>query len=317
MMESELPPFVRVPDTFSLVKRNHWVVMNEYDFARWEIEFPKGAMLDPRELWDYWKQVIQIGHEEAVFSITHMRMSKPTPDNEYGYVDISWESYVTRVEQLLAANDPVPLFGDIRRCDAAARLSHYDLSGNVVESNIGRNLSELLCALRPDAAERRGADGFQRFEDYLGFWRCPNPIDFRGKSARKWTREDIPSLSSEEFYEHGYELQAAYISICLPTDIWFPRVYGYMEDIERDEIFQEHEDGSYSLIKPGPYDFYQWFDNRELALVHTPRLNRFLQRVRQWTVECGGSWSIDRAACCDELLISDLLWNEDGIILDL
>jgi hypothetical protein len=314
MTESELPPFIRVPDTFiPPVKRNHWVVMNERDFAQWNIDFPKGAMLDPRELWDYLKQVMQIGHEEAVFSATQM----PDPDITDKYVDVSWEYYVTRVEQLLVAKTPVhPLWG-LKCCNAIARLSHYDLSGNVVESNVGYNLSELLCALRPDAAERRGAGGFRWFDDYLGRRRAPCPIVFRGKSARKWTREDIPSLSSEEFYEHGYELQAAYISIRLPTDIWFPRVYGYMEDIERDKIFQEHEDGSYSLIKPGPYDFYQWFDNRELALVHTPRLNRFLQRVRQWTVDCGGSWSIDRAACCDELIISDLLWNEDGIILDI
>jgi hypothetical protein len=313
MTESELPPFVKVPDTFiPPVKRNHWVVMNERDFAQWNIDFPKGAMLDPRELWDYLKQVMQIGHEEAVFSATQM----PDPDITDKYVDVSWEYYVTRVEQLLVANTPVhPLWG-LKCCNAIARLSHYDLSGNVVESNVGYNLSELLCALRPDEAERRWPSGNLVFDDYLGRRRAPCPIRWWGMGARKRKREDFPSFSDEEFYEHGHQFKEAYLRICLPTDIWFPRVNGYMEDIERDEIYHYDENGNYTLIKPGPYDFYQWFDNRELALVHTPRLNRFLQRVRQWTVECGGAWSIE-SADCHMSLFAEQLWNEDGIILDI
>ena len=59
-------------------------------------------------------------------------------------------------------------------------------------------------------------------------------------------------------------VRRAYVTIELPTDVWFPRTIGLLEE----------ESGTY--------------DNSALAACHTPRLNAFLQAVRraadEWTV---------------------------------
>ena len=68
--------------------------------------------------------------------------------------------------------------------------------------------------------------------------------------------------------------QEVRIQVRLDTDIWFPRVMGMLEDIPEDEL------------KP---DFY---DNRELAKRHTPRLNAFLNELRRSAVALGGRWEV-------------------------
>ncbi|NPD28919.1 hypothetical protein [Corallococcus exiguus] len=62
----------------------------------------------------------------------------------------------------------------------------------------------------------------------------------------------------------------------LETDIWFPRVVGMMEDEYADDLPPE-ADGLY--------------DNRALAERHTPRLNRFIDAVREQVLAEGGAWS--------------------------
>jgi hypothetical protein len=80
------------------------------------------------------------------------------------------------------------------------------------------------------------------------------------------------------------------ISISLDTDIWFPYVIGRLEKGE---------------MPVGGYD------NRELALCHTPRFNRFLANVRQLVLDYGGEWEIadDRMSYSSQI-------TETGIILD-
>ena len=68
-----------------------------------------------------------------------------------------------------------------------------------------------------------------------------------------------------------------YISIKLETDIWFPLVVGFLEDRE-------------------PFlNLENLFDNRELALQHTPRLNRFLSSVYNLVQELDGEWEMSES----------------------
>ncbi len=69
---------------------------------------------------------------------------------------------------------------------------------------------------------------------------------------------------------------AVQITISLGTDIWFPRVLGILEGDQP--------------LKPQPP---KWYDNRELASCHRPRLNRFLSTVRQLALELGGQWRLN------------------------
>ncbi len=81
------------------------------------------------------------------------------------------------------------------------------------------------------------------------------------------------------------------IRISLFCDIWFSLVGGYL-DLEKEVHF---------------------FDNRELACCHTPRLNRFISNVRQLTLSFGGSWKVG------DVEVSKLYKNritEDGITLE-
>lgn len=63
-----------------------------------------------------------------------------------------------------------------------------------------------------------------------------------------------------------------YFSIQLKTDIWFPRVAGFLEDVNL------------------PSDLSEMFDNSELASRHTPRLNRFLNSIYNLVQDLGGEW---------------------------
>jgi hypothetical protein len=67
-------------------------------------------------------------------------------------------------------------------------------------------------------------------------------------------------------------------------------------------------------VRGFPSEPWQWYDNSELALRHTPRLNRFLRRVKELTLEYGGRWELS-----DDQKNDIYYWpmlSEDGIILD-
>lgn len=300
------PPIV-VPDTFvPPTKRNYWVVSDEYYCAEWILEFPKGAMLDPWELWSFWKQVMQLGKEEEIYQIRKAR------DPAFGdeYVGIAEEAYIARVEQMLQEQRETHFLKDVAYWDVVGRLCHYDLEGNIVESEIGRDLADLLHQLRPDV-------DFASYlnEDYQGRT-GPPPLRVRGYEAWERNREDWLHRTDEEFEEVRF--QTASFHIALPSDIWFPYVWGCLEDVDR---IQRDEDGNpcrdeqfNEVNQPRWDDVSQWFDNRELALQHTPRFNRFLKRVRQLGLEHDGTWKVERVGSLEE---SRGLWNEDGIVLDL
>jgi len=62
------------------------------------------------------------------------------------------------------------------------------------------------------------------------------------------------------------------IRLALHTDLWFPRVAGLLDD------------------DAPPFPAPPARDNTTLAACHTPRLNAFLQEVRNNAVRAGGSW---------------------------
>jgi len=80
----------------------------------------------------------------------------------------------------------------------------------------------------------------------------------------------------------------------LHTDIWLPWVWGE---------FVPFEEQAREL-----------YDNIELALHHTPRLNRFLQEARAQTLAIGGSWQLDQVDELRKYLRPQL--SDDGIVLD-
>lgn len=82
------------------------------------------------------------------------------------------------------------------------------------------------------------------------------------------------------------------VRVAIHSDIWFPWVFGSAHPL---------------------CDHQRMFDNRALALQHTPRLNAFLQDVARCTKALGGSWQVD----VEETGNAARQWvDEDGIRLD-
>jgi hypothetical protein len=80
------------------------------------------------------------------------------------------------------------------------------------------------------------------------------PVGIRGRGHIKTDRSESLERS----------IQA---SIYLRTDIWFPKLAHWR---------------NYTVLR---------FDNRELAYRHTPRLNKFVIRLRELTLQWGGTWT--------------------------
>jgi hypothetical protein len=290
-MDANPTPPIIIPDTFTPIKRNRWIVSEEdkyAKFAHWTAKFPQGQMIDPWEQWEFWKKVLQAGEEERVFRVEKIWDDPPIYDKA-----ASGKSYADYIEQTLRQTGELVFFQQLNNnysLEAPARICYYDLEGKVVEAEISR-LGNLLRQSRPDVNQ-----------DWKSCYLSPNhnPIELRGQRGVEWKREDFPEWTDKEFEETD-KFQQAYLVIETYTDIWFPEVKGYLEDWGEDEYGQ-------SVI----WKTRQWQDNRELALCHTPRLNRFIQRVKQLTLGYGGEWSIDR----DDVNGSwDSHWNEDGIVL--
>jgi hypothetical protein len=295
-------PSITVPDTFTPIKRNRWIVSEEdkyAKFAHWTAKFSQGQMIDPWEQWEFWKKVLQAGEEEGVFRVEKIWDDPPLYDKA-----ASGQSYADYVEQTLRQTGELVFFQQLSNhysLDAPARICYYDLEGKVVEAEPRRSelggLGGLLSQFRPDVVQDWKSC-------YLS--RNHNPLELRGQKAWERKREDFLSYTDEEFEQRRF--RQAYLDIEIYTDIWFPWISGYMEDEDRGWK-TGFVDGKTVIYQEG-----EWYDNRELAMCHTPRLNRFIQRVKQLTLDYGGEWSIDRA---DAKGSWDSHWNEDGIVLDI
>ena len=83
-----------------------------------------------------------------------------------------------------------------------------------------------------------------------------------------------------------------HLGIATFTDIWFPFVLG---------------------IAHLSHDGERFFDNRDLARRHTPRLNRFVSSVADLIIASGGTWAIDDGVIAPQMRP----WvSERGILLD-
>jgi hypothetical protein len=84
------------------------------------------------------------------------------------------------------------------------------------------------------------------------------------------------------------------IRVAVHSDIWMPYVFGSLHPLANPELR---------------------FDNRELANIHTPRLNAFLRDVAVAIERAGGDWQLDREP--DDTNRDALRWLDDrGVRLD-
>jgi hypothetical protein len=134
--------------------------------------------------------------------------------------------------------DGLSLFDD---CEEQCRFSYYNLNGQVVTEWIG-----CFATLHANL----------RSEKYVNVDKRTLALD----------DHSLLPVTIDYYYNRDKECQE--FEIFLNSDIWFPRVVGWLDS---EELF---------------------YDNSELAALHTPRLNRFLQRTKELISSLGGEWEL-------------------------
>lgn len=270
--------------------KNHWISSRDTEFASWKCAFPDQKMSTKEEIWPFVKGILEIGEQEEVYRVVETY-------SHIGFKATSDRNYVEHLEEFFQNHEQLPMWEKILSgypyrhpkkgafC-AQARLSYYEVDGTLKEAMVD-DVGMLLKRLRAGVLEDDDSRSF--IERH--FMSTNNPIRLSGSQG--WHRDDG-------------EFDTGYLYINLYTNIWFPTVTGYLEDFDRP-----------NREKP--------FDNSELAQLHTPRLNRFLNRLRDLTLELGGIWSLvgdspeedeeSRAAGC--LTLAECGITKDGIETDL
>jgi hypothetical protein len=257
------------------MNKNYWVVKRDGVFSQWYAQFPKGEMLDPWQQWTFLKGILEAGEQEGIYQVREFRA--PTR-----FVASPSLSYIQYLEQVLKEQGELLFFQQINNAfpcpteegidQTPTRLCYYEADGTLTEQEVN-NLGELLERLRPDL----------EWDRY--YMTQMTPVDLYGQRAYRFDDGHIWPLD---------------LGISLRTDIWFPKVLGYLE--EREYFYAP----------------LQWRDNRELAYCHTPRLNRFLAKAKALTLDLGGEWGLaDKEQKEVEYRQYAEMLTDDGIILDI
>lgn len=243
--------------------RNHWVSGKE-PLAVWAA-YLSNIRHDPKSLLNWLHAVLSAGEEFAIYTVKKNLSIEYQRDRDgllFDHLDKTFE--VKGVVNLFH-------FTYGHNCRPFARIEYFDQQEQLREGDID-DLGLLLRKLRSADFETAGA--LMSSCSPLYIW---GPlIDFR-----------VPKNSDWNYLSENIKVE---FSIC--SDIWFPWVRGFLEDI---------------------YDPNRMYDNRMLAERHTPRLNRFLRLVEEATLLHGGKWELDQEQSPRELRF--MLGNQ-GICLD-
>jgi hypothetical protein len=122
------------------------------------------------------------------------------------------------------------------------------------------------------------------------------------KDENRWSEEihfyanPFPPVSIFGYEVSNEPYNKPIVSIWLQTDIWFPKLVDFLK-------FPVLPHGQSPNI----------VENKELANIHTPRLNRFLASIHKLSLKYGATWRLDKPEYL--YLYQDLLL-ETGIKLD-
>jgi hypothetical protein len=276
-----------------ITKKNRWVVREGSGYANWEARFPSLKMLDVQELWQYLRKVLIVAEENEVVRIVEMNKFFEGGRAYCFNAEESSESFVDFFDEVLreGGND---LIWELNRVEHLSKLCYYNLSGQVVEEAISCPAIPLK-KMRP---KLRKAD--TRNQPAIG-WHV-----YVGRESEFGYLED-DELRSCEFIADGKMYSVSTLSISIPTDIWFPLVRADHDELAKGKYHLRGEEE-----KVIEYAGSKWFDNSELAMRHTPRLNNFIRQAKELALEYGGTWEIMSFGTS-----FDNMWNEDGIVLDM
>jgi hypothetical protein len=275
--------------------KNHWVSSRDEEYACWCVRFPKEQMTNDWEIFEFMKGVYECGEAEGIYRV--VRTEEPNAgDSGITYVECYENGVLQGVNRIVRTDEPQP---HAYRADSGISYVEYlekvlHETGKYVgfrqqSTSIRQDKEGFLATARLSYFETDGTIVEAEVEDLgkLLMRLRPDQLDME--------RYDMaPSLPMSlwgikgGWYKDGRPYET-YVGICLQTDIWFPWIYGFPGEAKR------------------------WHDNTDLALRHTPRLNRFLARVKELTLQFGGKWERSND---QHISIYWPMIGEEGILLD-
>lgn len=253
------------------IKKNYWST-DKNEQAGWYITLPHPKNKNEcQKLVDLYKSIYVIGESLGVYSVGTKASKQPEGKDIY---DRSQEIEWNFHEnnQILSFGVANQLFSN-RLFTAYSKLKYYSYDGTAIEKYVS-NLGYVLL-------ESQQIDD----TDYsLMFAREIPPIDIDGGCIL-----DVNSIDNNQ--------KELIIYISLYTDIWFPWTIG---------IFADDDDP----VSHHPV-FGECYDNRELALFHTPLLNQFLSSTAKLVKDFGGTWEKS-----DEPSNYSIFIDDAGILLE-
>jgi hypothetical protein len=207
--------------------------------------------------------------------IQFLEIEKEIDGRKYYFNVKSGESFIDFADRLLQ-QEGVLLFGEPRKC--LSKLCFYDQKGEIVSKKV-LNPGRILARTRDYGLHYPSTDAVTFFES-LGF---------------------VTRRNYDFFIEDGVKYAPSNLLIYTQTNIWFPKVLSIEDHSKRWDqgyIYKE-----------------EWYDNSELALCHTPRFNKFIQGIKQLTIQYGGVWTAEYDDNdCDQNYRNQ--WDDNGIVLD-
>ncbi len=231
-----------------------------------------GIYHDAKILQKWLYEVLQAGEEFQVYSV-HEAASIQYSRNENG-------SLIDLIGQQFDFSKTLDLFYFANHNTLNHEQSHYSVFAQIAYYDLKGKLTEsevkdigsLLCLLRPLDASTAYGLMYGWPAVYIS---NGLKINFQNLDYSTWSSK--PGKIQIKF--------------ALMTDIWFPWVLGFLEDT---------------------FDLKGRYDNRELAFQHTPRLNAFLSKICESTLQAGGIWRLDPESSRSNL---GFMLNQKGINL--
>jgi len=262
-----------------LTDRNYWATYRD-SIVSWYGELPPPGKLGVERVFEFARHILESAEREQVLRIIFV----PAQSAPRGEDVPTWLELIRTKFEQEGRLRLFPGWGSEEwpggRLRELARLAYFK-GDRIVEEDV-----DDVGDLEKSVITARGGD-----PEGLRFTR---PIVLRGGSHNEPDQPLSPGRPPTR------EIS---ISLNLNTDIWFPRVIGLrMGDLSgrADECHPAR--GRDRLM-----------DNSALAARHTPRLNRFIETLRDAILELGGTWKLDQSGAQDEYL--PVLHN-GGIVLD-
>ncbi len=285
------------------MNKNNWEIgnVNVFDYACWKAQFKSTKMLDRMEKWKYFRGILLAGEENKISRVLETeKLGKGFEKYYYNRIKHG-VSYVEFADRLFNDEEASP---DILFYHAINRPINPRIQTKLCYYNLQNEIEEEFCDILYLAG--RLMPGFHdRLEDFatavgIYYSDCAERLYDSDEDEIKAKSKGMPD---KDFIENGKQYSASELCIALHTNIWFSWVYridewGFIDD-------------KLVLIKEAA-----WYDNRELARRHTPRLNKFIQQVKKLTLEMGGTWEIDLLDTELYPLQEKAKFDENGVILD-